>query len=183
MQTIGRSIVHPMPSMGSPATSEQLPWLSIVGGFMEKKAVLIISALLCSGCVRQDVSGPDEVRSRTEVVQVVLIDGFGDNSSMLTSSTYVRVGTYYDFRPYDSLRISFTVTRLNAELPFDEILVRIGPTACLRDSVYATQERLSLGVTMSTISKTSFCALSFLAQDSRALLRLSDLRVVGWMTK
>lgn len=150
---------------------------------MEKTLVMFLAALVCSGCDRSTVSGPDGVRSSTQVVQVVVIDGFGDNASTLTTSTYVRVGTYFDFSPFDSLRISFKATRLTAQLPFDEILIRIGPTCYIRDSVYATEKNVEFTVRADAISKRQFCALSFLTTDSRVLLKLSDLRVVGWMSK
>jgi len=150
---------------------------------MEKALVMCIASLLCCGCDRPTVSGPDEIRSSGQVVQVVVIEGLGDDPGTLTSSTYIRIGTYFDFRPYDSLQISFNATRVTTQLPFDEIVVRIGPSQYLRDSVYATQEKVSLRVKVSAISKSQFCALTILTGDSRALLELSDLRVVGWMTR
>jgi hypothetical protein len=150
---------------------------------MKKILSFGLAALLLSACERPGLTGPDEVRAATQVVQVVLIDGFGDISVMLTNSAHVRVGSYFDFRPYDSLRISFKAARLATDSPFDEILVRIGPTFCLRDSVYDEENNVSLRVNVRSISKSQFSALSFLAPDSRSLLRLSDLHVVGWMTR
>jgi hypothetical protein len=150
---------------------------------MKTTLLISLAALLLSGCERPGITGPDEVRAATRVVQVMVIDGFGDVSGLLTSSSLVRVGTYFDFRPYDSLAIIFKAERLSTESPFDEILVRVGPTFCLRDSLYAVENNLSRRVNIHSVSKSQFCALSFLTIDSRALLRLSDLKVVGWMTR
>ncbi len=147
-----------------------------------KTLVTCIAAVLCYGCGRANVSGPDDVRSFTSV-QVVLIDSFSDETCTLTSSKIVRVGSYYNFLPYDSLRFSFSATRLSADVPFDEILLKIGPATCLRDSMVAMQKNVSLIVKVSDISKPAFCALTFRTSDPRTLIRLSDLRVVGWMSK
>ncbi len=152
-------------------------------GFMEKTLVTCIAALLCYGCERSStISEPHDIPPLTQA-PVVLIDGFGEKAPMLTSSTIIRVGTYYNFLPYDSLRVSFSATRLATELPFDEILVKIGPATYLRDSVYATQENVSLVVRVSDISKPVFCALTFRTNDPQTVLRLTDLRVIGWMSK
>jgi len=147
---------------------------------MDKIIVTCITALLCYGCERSIVSGPDELRSATQV-EVVVINGFGEDTCMLTSSVLIRVGSYYNFRPFDSLRVSFSATRMTTHLPFDEILVRIGPACYLRDSVRALQKNVSLSVQVCDIAKPTFCALTFLTRDSLTILRLSDLRVVGWM--
>jgi hypothetical protein len=150
---------------------------------MEKALFYGLAALFCCGCERPGLTDPNEVRASTKVVQVVVIDGFGDISRMLSSTSLVRVGTYFDFSPYDSLRISYTVERLTNELAFDEILIRIGPTFCLRDTVYAAGIDVSHMVNMRLVSKNQFCAVSFIATDSRTILRLSGLHVVGWMTR
>jgi hypothetical protein len=149
---------------------------------MQKALVMVIVAILFCGCERENVSGPEEIRSSTQVVQVVVVDGFGDIASMLTDSLSIRVGRYFDLSPYDSLLITFSAKRLVTQSPFDEILVRIGPAYYLRDSVYAAQENISLKVKASALSKRHYCALTFLTDDSRTHLQLSDLRVVGWMT-
>ena len=148
---------------------------------MKQLLITLIAGGAIVGCQRP--TEPSEVRAPSQVVQVVLVDGFGDYAGILTSVSLVRVGTYYDFRPYDSLHITFTATRLAAETPFDEILVRIGPTYCVRDSVRTAEKDVTLRVTVTEISKNQYCALSFLTFDSRALLRLSRLRVIGWMLR
>jgi hypothetical protein len=149
---------------------------------MKKALVMVVVAILSCGCGREYVSGPEEIRSSTHVVQVVVVDGFADIASMLTASLSIRVGTYFDFSPYDSLLITFSVKRLATQSLFDEILVRIGPAYCMRDSVYAAQENISLKVKADALSKRHFCALTFLTDVSRTHLQLSDLRVIGWMT-
>ena len=147
---------------------------------MKKTFVVCVAALLYYGCERSIVSGPEEVRSAT-LIQVVVIDGFGDDTCMLTSSVMVRVGSYYNFRPFDSLRISFSATRMTTHLPFDEILVRIGPACYLRDSVRAMQKNVSLSVKVCDIAKPTFAALTFVTRDSLTILKISNLRVVGWL--
>jgi hypothetical protein len=145
---------------------------------MKRMLVTLLAGATFFGCDRP--TEPAEVRPPLTAVQVVLVDGLGDHAGILTSASHVRVGTYYDLRPYDSLHISFTVTRLAAETPFDEILVRIGPTYCVRDSVVTAETDVTLRVTVTDIAKNQLCALSFLTLDSRALLQLSRLRVIGW---
>ena len=145
---------------------------------MEKTVVMFLAALLSLGCGKATVSSLDE-----SVASGTVIDGFGVEPVILTSSKLIRVGTYYDISMYDSLRISFSATRLSAERRFDEVLVRIGPTTNLRDTVYAIQENVSLRLKVSTISKPTFCAFTFWTADPQTVLELSDLRVVGWTSE
>lgn len=153
------------------------------GGYMEKTLVVCIATLICCGCRGSNVSGPDEIRPAGKVVQVVLINGLDDGPDILTRSNLIRVGEYHDFRLYDSLWISVKATRLTSELPFDEFRLRFGPTHDLRDSVFTIQEDVRFSVKVSDISKPGFCAMSFSAIDSRTVLRLADLRVIGWKTE
>lgn len=146
---------------------------------MQKVLVMFFAALLCYGCGRGTGTGPEEIRSYQQVPGT-LIDSFGEEPRTLTSAKVVRVGTYYDFSDYDSLRISFDATRLSTDRPFDEVLVKIGPTMYLRDTVYAIQENVSLGVKVSDIAKPAFCALTFWTLDPQTILKLSRLRVIGW---
>ena len=145
---------------------------------MHKTLLMFAAAVLCLGCGRATVSSPDE-----NLTSGTLIDGFGNEPRVLTSSKIIRVGTYYDFSEYDSVRISFRATRLATDRPFDEILVKIGPSTYLRDSVFAILEHVSLTVSVSAISKPTFCALTFWTLDPLTVLELSDLRVVGWRSE
>lgn len=148
---------------------------------MNKTLVMFIVALLCCGCGRGTGTGPDEIRSYQQVPGT-LIDRFGEEPCTLTSQKVVRVGTYYDFSSYDSLRVSFNVTRMSTDRPFDEVLVKIGPSMYLPDTVYARKENVSVSVKVSDLAKPSFCALTFWTLDPQTVLQLSDLRVVGWMS-
>jgi hypothetical protein len=150
---------------------------------MTKTLVMCIPALLCFGCWRSDISGPDELRASGHVVQVVLVEGFSESAVVLTTSNIISLGAYYDFRPFDSLWISFGATRLTSQLPFDEIHVRVGPVHDLRDSLYSVQKNVLLRVKVSDISKPNYCSLTFWATDPRAVIQLTDLRVIGWMTQ
>ncbi len=143
---------------------------------MEKIVVMFIAALLCLGCGKSTVSSPDE-----SVAPGTVIDGFGGEPVILTSSKVIRVGTYYDFSMYDSLRINFRAVRLSTDRSFDEILVKIGPTTYLPDTLYALQENVSLVVKVSTLAKPAFSALTFWTLNPQTVLELSDLHVVGWM--
>lgn len=142
---------------------------------MNKPLLMIMAALLCSGCGKATGSGPDEIVSSGAV-----IDGFGNEPCILTSSDVVRVGTYYDFSTYDSLQISFSAARLSTDLSFDVILVKIGPATYLPDTVYTPEKNISLSVKVSQISKPGFCALTFWTRDPLTVLKLSNLHVVAW---
>ena len=146
---------------------------------MVKTLVIITAALFCFGCGRADLSGPDEVRTYVQVPGTV-IDSFGEEPCRLTGANVVRVGWYYDFTPYDSLWISFDVTRLSTERAYDDVIVRIGPATSLRDTIFVAQGTVSLGVKVSQISKPGSCALTFRTSDPQSVLSLSKLRVVGW---
>ena len=142
---------------------------------MDKPLLMMMAALLCLGCGRATGSGPEEVVSSGTVAA-----GFGNEPCILTSSNVVRVGTYYDFSIYDSLQISFSAARLSTDLPFDVILVKIGPATYLRDTLYAMEKNVSLGVNVSQISKPGFCALTFWTLDPLTVLKLQNLHIVAW---
>jgi hypothetical protein len=163
-------------------TSKSLSAMSTVGGRMERMLALCTVALLCVGCQRGTVTGVDDVHSSGRAIQVVVIEGFAEDAAMLTRSKLVRVGTYYDFHMYDSLWISLNVTRMTTSRAFDDVDLKLGPAYHQRDTVFAAQEDVKLIVKVSDISKPQFCALTFLTSDSLAVLRLSSLRVIGWMT-
>jgi hypothetical protein len=148
----------------------------IGGGCMDKPLLMVMAALLCWGCGRATGSGPDEVVSSGTVVT-----GFGNEPRVLTSSQVVRVGSYYDFSMYDSLRISFSAARLSTDLPFDVVLVKIGPATYLRDTVYSAEKNVSLSVKVSQISKPGFCALTFWTFDPLTVLKLYNLHVEAWV--
>jgi hypothetical protein len=150
---------------------------------MERTLIVCVAAWMCCGCRGSNVSEPDEIRPAGKVVQVVLINGLDDGPDILTSSNLIRVGEYHDVRLYDSLWIIIKATRLTNELPFDEFRVRFGPTHDLRDSVFTIQKDVRFSVKVSEIAKPGFCAISFSAIDPRTVLRLADLRVIGWKTE
>jgi hypothetical protein len=149
------------------------------GGLMGKTLVIVIAVLLCWGCGRGSATAPDDVRSTTQAPGT-LVSSFDEEPCVLTGSNVIRVGWYFDFSAYDSLVVTFNAARLSPERPFDEIIVKIGPATCLRDTLYATQEAVSLTVRVSDLGKPGNCALTFRAPDPLTLLRLSGLRVVGW---
>jgi hypothetical protein len=149
---------------------------------MERMLALCAVALVCVGCQRETATGVDELHPSGRVVQVVVIEGFAEDEVMLTRSKLVRVGTYYDFHMYDSLWISLNVTRLTTGRASDDVDLKLGPAYHQKDTVFAPQEVVKLSVKVSDISKPQFCALTFLTSDSLASLRLTSLRVIGWMT-
>ena len=71
---------------------------------MKQMLITLIAGTAFLGCERP--TEPAEVRPPSQVVQVVLVDGLGDYTGILTSVSHVRVGKYYDLRPYDSLHIT-----------------------------------------------------------------------------
>jgi hypothetical protein len=112
--------------------------------------------------------------------QNVIIREFGQTDTVTVGSEGFRVGGYYDFSGYDSLRINFSAKRLDPGPGFDHILVRIGPACYLRDSLFAPQQDFSLLVERSDIAKPQFAALTFYVPDVGVRLLLSNLRVLGW---
>jgi len=146
---------------------------------MGKILLTFIGVLLCCGCGRGTVSGPDQPQHSTQAPGV-LISGFDEEPCVLAGANVIRVGWYYDFSAYDSLKISFNASRLSTEAPFDAIVVKIGPGTFLRDTVYAAQESISFSLRVSDLGKPANCAVTFRAPDPYSVLRLSGLRVVGW---
>jgi hypothetical protein len=163
-------------------TPKSLSAMSTVGGRMQKILGLCAVVLLCVGCHRGTVTGVDDVHAAGRAVQVVVLEGLTEDGVVLTRSKFVRIGSYYDFHLYDSLWISLNVTRMTTTRPFDDVDVKVGPAYHQKDTVFAAQENVMLRVKVSDISKPQFCALTFLTSDSLASLRLSGLRVIGWMT-
>jgi hypothetical protein len=149
---------------------------------MGKTLIMFIAALLCCGCGRGTISEPGEVGSTAQSPQVV-INGFSEEPCLLTDSRMIRVGWYYDFSNYDSIRITFSATRISTERPFDEILIKIGPATYLRDTVSTVQKQVQISVKVSTIAKSVSCAFVFWSLHPLTELSLSNLRVIGWSRK
>jgi hypothetical protein len=143
--------------------------------------LVFIAALVWSGCERNLFTGVEDVEKAGQLQQVVVIDGFGDAGSTLTSEQLIRVGKYYDLSKFDSLWIRYTATRMNTDAPFDEVSIKIGPVHYLQDTLFAATNHVARSVRVSEISKAQWCAFSFITADARTVIRLTDLRVIGWM--
>lgn len=145
---------------------------------MQKLFFLSIASLLAAGC-RPDVNSPDAM-GPSRVVQTVIIDGFGVIDPIVQGDRGLRVGLYYDFTPYDSLRINFVATRLTPGASHDHIVIKLGPVFYLRDSIASPQQSFTFLVRRQDLSKPAFSALTFFVPDSGVAMMLSSLRVVGW---
>lgn len=145
---------------------------------MIKNLVIFSAIFFLIGC---DLSpfAPGPVGTVT-VEQAVIIRGFGEADTVTVGSEGFRVGWYYDFSGYDSLRINFSARRLDPGPGFDHILVKIGPACYLSDSLFALQQDFSLLVRRSDIAKPQFAALTFYVPDAGVRLLLWQLRVIGW---
>jgi hypothetical protein len=137
------------------------------------------------GCERPIIAPVTDAQSSGgETAQKVVIEGFDEHDgSVVVGPGMVRVGWYYDFSPYDSLQINFSVKRLTSQPSADHIVVKIGPACCLQDSVSASQKEISLLVRRTDIAKYQNAALTFYLIESEASLSLSHLRVLGWTTR
>jgi hypothetical protein len=135
--------------------------------------------LLASGCERSavDPGGNDPAR---QVIQVVILEGFGSLEPVVNTLRMVRLPGYYDLSAYDSVRISFTAERMTPGATVDHILVKVGPMCYKSDSLAVPRKDFAITVMRRDLSKPAMCAFSFLSPDPGATLLLSQLKVVGW---
>jgi hypothetical protein len=145
---------------------------------MIRSLVLCSMILVLAGCSLSPFSHAVVAPSAEQ--QDVIIRGFGETDAVTVGVEGFRVGGYYDFSGYDSLRISFSAKRLVFSRAFDHILVRIGLACYLSDSLSTTEKDFSLLVNRSDIAKPQFAALTFYVPDAGVHLLLSQLRVIGW---
>jgi hypothetical protein len=145
---------------------------------MIRNLVICSTILFLAGCNLSPFSPTAVAPATTQ--QDEIIRGFGATDSVIVGSDGYRVGWYYDFSGYDSLRINFSAKRLELGPGFDHILIRIGPACYLSDSLIALQQDFSLLVRRSDIAKPQFCALTFYVTDVGVRLLLWQLRVIGW---
>jgi hypothetical protein len=148
-----------------------------------KAIVLCGTILFLGGCERLPDSPTAPVSVPAPAGQVLIIQGFGTADSARVGNEGYRVGWYFDFKDYDSLRINFSAKRLDLGSAVDHILIRVGPARCYDDSLSDPQKDFSILVRPSTIAKPQFAALVFFAPDAESTLLLSQLRVIGWATR
>ena len=113
----------------------------------------------------------------------MIISGFGNADTVSVGNAGYRVGWYFDFKDYDSLRINFSAKRLAFSSAVDHILVKVGPSSYFGDSLSASQKDVSILIRPTAIVKSQFAALVFIVPDVEATLVLSQLRVIGWSTR
>lgn len=112
--------------------------------------------------------------------QVLVIQGFGNADTVSVGNEGYRVGGYFDFKAYDSLRINFSAKRIVPGSAVDHILIKVGPACYFSDSLSGSQRDFSVLVIPAAIAKPQFAALTFFVPDAEAPLFLSQLRVIGW---
>jgi hypothetical protein len=145
---------------------------------MIRNLVICSTILFLAGCDLSTINPGVISPATTEPVEI--IHGFAQIDTVTVGSEGFRVGWYYDFTGYDSLRINFSAKRLALSPAFDHIFIKIGPAFGLSDSLFAPQKDFSLLVKQSDIAKPQFAALTFYVPDAGVRLLLSQLRVIGW---
>ncbi len=148
---------------------------------MIRLLVACCSALILAGCGRADT--PLQPPLSIDAPQGLIINGFNEADTVILREQWYRVGGYYDFSPYNHLTIQFTARHLTLTSATDLITVRIGPAMYLTDSVSSAERNISLWVSTAELSKPHMSALTFINPNPDAPLRLSGLRVMGWMTE
>lgn len=145
------------------------------------RALALITALaLLTGC-RSSVNEPQNTMA-SRAVQVTIVDASATADPVVMSDRGFRVGWYYDLTPFDSLRIEFTATRLTPTAPHDHIIVKLGPTLYLTDSIAVMEQDFSWLVLRRDLAKPALSALVFFVPDSGSAIRLSRLSMIGWTT-
>jgi hypothetical protein len=148
---------------------------------MSRSLVVCCAFLFLAGCDLSPFSS--EATSPFVAQQEVIIQGFGEADTATVGRQGIRVGEYYDFSGYDSIRISFTAKRLFLTPAFDHIQVTIGVHCRLSDSLLTAQKDISFLSKTPDIVKPYCVALTFTVPDTGVRLLLSRLRVVGWLTQ
>ncbi len=139
---------------------------------------LPILFLMLAGCSR--TGDPTGSIANTQTVEVTLFDGYRGGEAVLVGQGGLRVGGgYFDFSPYDTLRIGFTARRSEPGTSVARILVRIGPVTYRQDSVVTDQKLVAIILRVADLSKSTFAAVTIYATEAGVPLLLSDLSVVG----
>ena len=145
------------------------------------KALLVCSIIFfLAGCERLPDPPLAPVSSSAPAGQVLIIHGFGNADTASVGNEGYRVGWYFDFKDYDSLRINFSAKRLTLGSAADHILIKVGPSCYFSDSLSAPQRDFSILIRPTAVAKSQFAALVFIVPDAEATLMLSQLRVIGW---
>jgi hypothetical protein len=147
---------------------------------MKTSVVVSLTILFLLGCDRSISPESESLTAHQEAVPVVILEEFEKETGVVSNTEGLRVGPYFDLRAYDSLHITFTLKRVAQRANPDRILVRIGPTFSISETVSDLQKEVRLTVQVPKISKRSFAAFSFLVLDTGVTLQLSQLRVIGW---
>ena len=112
--------------------------------------------------------------------QVTIIDGFGAADTATVGSQGIRIAGYYNFEPFDSIKINFSARRLVVRPAFDHILIKVGPGYYVIDSLSAQQKDFSFSIKPVELAKPQYAAITFVVQETESSLLLSQFRVVGW---
>ncbi|MGA9365314.1 MAG: hypothetical protein WBW16_13195 [Bacteroidota bacterium] len=142
---------------------------------MIRNLVVCSTLLFLTGCdIFPRAVGPTTTESD------LIIRGFDETDTVTVGREGIRVGGYYDFSAYDSLRINFSAKRLSLSPAFDHIQIIVGVACRLSDSLSAVQKDISLLVKPPGIVKPYCVGLTFIVPDTGVRLLLSQLRVIGW---
>jgi hypothetical protein len=157
-----------------------------VRGFRLSEDEVIKTLLVCGtilflgGCERLPDPPFAPASTPAPAAQTLIIHGFGNADTASVGNEGYRVGWYFDFKDYDSLRINFSARRLAFGSAVAHILVKVGPSSYFGDSLSASQKDFSILIKPAALVKSQFAALVFIVPDAEATLVLSRLRVIGW---
>ena len=148
------------------------------------KSLLVFSTVFfLGGCERLPDPPLAPASASSPAGQILIIHGFGGTDTVSVGNEGYRVGWYFDFKDFDSLRINFSANRLAFGSTVDHILIKVGPGCYFSDSLSAPQKDFSILVKPAAIAKSQFAALVFIVPDAETSLVLSRLRVIGWATR
>jgi hypothetical protein len=145
---------------------------------MSRFLLFCAAILVALGCERATlVSDTDSV---IRVGGTLILQGFSATDTAVVGPEGYRVGGYYDFSPFDNIKIEFSAMRLNPGEGTSHILVRVGPVNYFSDSLLTHRKEVSIVINRTDLAKPQSSALTFFAPDGDGPLIVSHLRVNGW---
>jgi hypothetical protein len=150
----------------------------MVEGTMTRYLLFCAAILLAPGCERSNLVSDTGIEVRPG--NTMILQGFNSIDTAIVGPEGFRVGGYYDLSPFDSVRIDFSASRLNAGGAASQIIVRVGPANYFVDSLLGQQKEVSIFIKRAELAKPHTSALTFFAPDGDGPLVLARLRVVGW---
>jgi hypothetical protein len=136
--------------------------------------------LFCFGC--ENSPWAPELPPAPRIGQKVIVNGLDGAIDVYVDDQGLRVGKYFDFTPYDSLSISFSVQRTDAGQEAVPFSIKIGPAYFISGSLADLKQDYTFSVPVAVLVKPQIAALTFFVPYAGSPLLLSNLRVIGWYT-